>query len=542
MTTSLHVKEPSLADIKKTVDDFLDEVRFKLQWEEEYVPSPFALNFANFIKLTNGEQGESHPTPVVHLKMLDKLAGPKKRLANLCSRGLGKTTLMVEYLILYIAVFGKIEGFGKIDGMIYVSDSMENGVKSARKNIEYRYENSEFLKYWIPKAHFTDNYLEFENREGHRFGVKMFGAKTGLRGTKIFGKRPTLCVLDDLVSDDDSKSKVAMQAIKDTVYKGVDYALDPTKRKIVFNGTPFNKSDILYEAVESGSWEVNVWPICEKFPCTKDEFRGAWPERFSYEFVKEQYENSVKDGQLAAFMQELMLRITSEEDKVIKPEDIQWYDRDQLLKNRQRFNFYITTDFATSEKQGADYNVISVWALNNNGDWFWVDGIRERQTMDKTMDALFRLVTEYKPMNVGVEVTGQQGGFIPWIQQEMMNRNVWFTFATNGNSNQPGIRPLTSKMSRFNLVVPWFKQKKIFFPSQLRTSKIMQAFREELDMITPLEMKSKNDDCNDNISQLPLLGAWRPSEETPAMVQNSQQMWAMDEEEEIPSGYGSYVV
>ena len=542
MTTSLHVKEPSLADIKKTVDDFLDEVRFKLQWEEEYVPSPFALNFANFIKLTNGEQGESHPTPVVHLKMLDKLAGPKKRLANLCSRGLGKTTLMVEYLILYIAVFGKIEGFGKIDGMIYVSDSMENGVKSARKNIEYRYENSEFLKYWIPKAHFTDNYLEFENREGHRFGVKMFGAKTGLRGTKIFGKRPTLCVLDDLVSDDDSKSKVAMQAIKDTVYKGVDYALDPTKRKIVFNGTPFNKSDILYEAVESGSWEVNVWPICEKFPCTKDEFRGAWPERFSYEFVKEQYENSVKDGQLAAFMQELMLRITSEEDKVIKPEDIQWYDRDQLLKNRQRFNFYITTDFATSEKQGADYNVISVWALNNNGDWFWVDGIRERQTMDKTMDALFRLVTEYKPMNVGVEVTGQQGGFIPWIQQEMMNRNVWFTFATNGNSNQPGIRPLTSKMSRFNLVVPWFKQKKIFFPSQLRTSKIMQAFREELDMITPLEMKSKNDDCNDNISQLPLLGAWRPSEETPAMAQNDRQMWAFEEEEESPSGYGSYVV
>ena len=66
-----------------------------------------------------------------------------------------------------------------------------------------------------------------------------------------------------------------MEAIRDTVYRGVDYALDPTRKKIVFNGTPFNKSDILYEAVESGSWEVNVWPICERFPCTREEFRGA---------------------------------------------------------------------------------------------------------------------------------------------------------------------------------------------------------------------------------------------------------------------------
>ncbi|MFP3324942.1 hypothetical protein R0K05_17890, partial [Planococcus sp. SIMBA_160] len=130
-----------------------------------------------------------------------------------------------------------------------VSDSMDNGVKSARKNIELRYNNSEFLQEWIPNAVFTDNYIEFQNKEGHRLGIKMFGAKTGLRGTKIFGKRPVVCVLDDLVSDDDSKSKAAMQAIKDTVYKGVNHALDPTRRKVVFNGTPFNKDDILIEAV-----------------------------------------------------------------------------------------------------------------------------------------------------------------------------------------------------------------------------------------------------------------------------------------------------
>lgn len=186
--TVLHVKADAQSP-KKLVDDFLNEVNYAYLNEGTYQPSPFALKFITFIKMVNGEAGESHPSPAVHMAMLDKIPTKKTRLANLCSRGLGKTTVFAEYLVLFLAVFGEIEGFGKLDSMIYISDSMENGVKSARKNIEFRYNNSEFLKHWVPTARFTDNYLEFVNRDGMMFGVKMFGAKTGLRGTKIFGKR-----------------------------------------------------------------------------------------------------------------------------------------------------------------------------------------------------------------------------------------------------------------------------------------------------------------------------------------------------------------
>lgn len=72
-----------------------------------------------------------------------------------------------EYLTLYIALYGEIDGFGDVSGMIYISDSMENGVKSLRKNIEHRYNNSEFLRKYIPEAKFTDAYLEFTNADGH---------------------------------------------------------------------------------------------------------------------------------------------------------------------------------------------------------------------------------------------------------------------------------------------------------------------------------------------------------------------------------------
>ena len=422
---------------KQTLDQWLDEVDYAELNSSDYVPTDFALTFMNFIKLVNGAEGESHKTPPVHLKMLDKTIGDSDYIANLCFRGAAKTTLFMEYFVLYLAMFGYLPGLGKVEGMIYVSDSMDNGVKSARKNIEFRYNNSEFLQQWVPHATFTDNYIEFQNTEGHRLGCKMFGAKTGLRGTKIFGKRPVVAVLDDLVSDDDSKSKVSMTAIKDTVYKGVNHALDPTRRKVIFNGTPFNMDDILIEAVESGAWDVNVWPVCEKFPCDEADFVGAWEDRFSYQYIKDQYDMAVLTGKLSGFYQELMLRITSEEERLVQDTEIRWYSRTKLLENKESYNFYMTSDFATSAKQTADDNVISDWAYNSNGDWFWVDGICAKQTMDKTLDDLFVHAQRYKPQAVGVEVTGQQGAFIQWIQREMMTRNIWFNFASSEKSGAP---------------------------------------------------------------------------------------------------------
>lgn len=529
-----------MALIKQELDEWLDQVSYSYLNSPEYMPSAFALTFMNFIKLVNGVEGESHKTPPVHLAMLDKVTQPSSYIANLCFRGAAKTTLFMEYFCLFIGMFGELPGFGRVEGMIYVSDSMDNGVKSARKNIEFRYNNSEFLRYWIPKATFTDAYIEFENREGKKLGIKMFGAKTGLRGTKIFGKRPVIAVLDDLVSDDDSRSKTSMDAIKDTVYKGVNHALDPTRRKVIFNGTPFNKEDILIEAVESGAWDVNVWPVCERYPCEKEEFCGAWEDRFSFEFVKEQYELAVQNGKLNAFMGELMLRITSEEERLVQDAEIRWYDRINLLQNKGSFNFYITTDFATSAKQTADFSVISVWAYNAQGDWFWVDGACERRDMGKSIDDLFRLVQLYKPQQVGVEVSGQQGAFVTWLQREMLERNIWFNFASSEKSGTPGIRPIQDKLTRFNLVVPWFKMGKMYFPEQLKSSVIMGHFIGQLRLATQSGLKGK-DDCIDTISMLAYLTPWKPSESMPA-TPTELNMWDEDHADADHSGLSNYIV
>ena len=102
------------------------------------MPVDDALRFVNFIKAVNGGS-EENETPPVHLVMMERVFNEDRRCAIMCHRGLGKTTVFAEYLILYVAAFGVFPGFGKVQLMLYITDSIENGVKNLRLNVEYRY-------------------------------------------------------------------------------------------------------------------------------------------------------------------------------------------------------------------------------------------------------------------------------------------------------------------------------------------------------------------------------------------------------------------
>lgn len=522
----------------KTVEEYLNEISYEV--DPNYVPSDFALQFIIFIKLVEGGNPENK-SPVVHYYIIDNfVAEDDKDVINMCHRGIAKSTLK-EYLILYLAVFNILPSFGEVRYAIYVSDSIENGVKKMRNSLQYRRENSSFLMEALPKVRFTDMRWEFHNKEGKHFVVTGHGAQTGVRGTREKNRRPVLALLDDLISDTDARSTTVIAQVEDTVYKAVDYALHPQRRKIIWSGTPFNARDPLYKAVGSGAWRVNVYPVCEAFPCSRENFRGSWEERFSYDYVLKQYKKAVRMNNLSSFNQELMLRIMSEEDRLIQDSDIVWYERKFVMDNRGAYNFYITTDFATSEKSSSDFSVISVWALNSNGDWLWIDGICKKQLMDKNIVDLFRLAQMYNPQEVGVEVSGQQYGFISWIKTEMGTRNCYFNLASDGNSNKPGIRPTTDKMQRFNIVLPWFKSRKIWFPEELKNETCMLECMQELTLIAAGGFKSKHDDFIDTISMLGSLRSWRPSQSIKSSINDKNSViWDEDMKDES-SDYDSYI-
>ena len=516
------MSELERAPVAKSVESYLNNISYGN--DPSYTPTDFALKFINFIKLVNGGRGEEHTSPVMHYHMLDQIELGGVNIANMCARGTAKTTVLAEYLFLYLATFGELPDLGLVNLALYVSDSIENGVKNMRKNLEHRWENSEFLRKYVPFTKFTDIRWEFRNVEGHVFVVKGYGAKTGVRGAKEMGVRPQLAVLDDLISDEDARSQTVIASVEDTVYKAVNFALHPTNHKIIWSGTPFNARDPLYKAVESGAWAVNVYPICEEYPCSREDFRSCWGDRFTYEYVRDQYSTALKTGKIDSFNQELMLRIMSEEDRMVSDSEIMWYNRSNIMQNKGAYNFYITTDFATGDRESNDFSIISVWAYNNNGDWFWVDGIAAKQLMNKNWDDLFRLAQLYTPQKVGIEISGQQKGFISWCDEQMQVRNIYFTIAQEKHATDRGFRPSTNKMERFNVVLPLFKLHKIWFPLELRESAPMAEAMDELTLASRKGFKSKHDDFIDTISMLGSMEPWKPSQVSPR-GQVGDKMW-----------------
>jgi predicted phage terminase large subunit-like protein len=468
----------------------------------EYQPSVEALKFINFIKLCNVEENSNAP---MHMILADKVMSKHSRIAVEQFRGSSKSTIAGEYVALYAGTMGKLPNFGVVNFMVGVFDSAEGGAKNFIRNITSKIDSSEFLSQQLKVKRVTQNELELVNSAGHQLNIRTYGASTNIRGVRYNNMRPELVVIDDVVTNEASKSETMMNTIEDNIYKAIIPAVNPTKNKIIFIGTPHNQKDVLYKAIQSGTWNVSKFPVCKEFPCSRAEFEGMWEDRFDYDFVKQTYEMYKANGQENAFMQEFMLVIIDEGSRLVRDEDITWYKFSDMKKGLDNLNYVITTDLATTEKKSADWSVISVWGINNNNDRILVDMISKRQTTSKSINDIFNLVGKWKPMYVGLEKDGQQKAIIEHIKSEMINRNIFFNLARDKKSNSEGLGSGgKSKVARFNAVQPLFAQGKIWFPEDILKDEVGRLYS-EISTLTSEGFKSQHDDHADTVSQLGLM-------------------------------------
>lgn len=509
-----------------------------------YLPSEESLKLISFIRAAGIEDNANAE---IHYRLADKYFGADKQVLVESFRGSAKSTMM-EWFIIYAATLGKVPNFGKVDFIAFVGDAAENGVKNFFRNIAGKIDQSTFLQGLLKIKRKTDSEMELENSEGKMLCIKGYGMRTNIRGVRYNGARPDIVILDDVTTNDALTSETIQKTINDNFFKAIVPALHPTRYRIYVIGTPISQNDILYQLSNNPKWVVHKFPICEKFPCTKEEFIGNWSDRFPYEAVLDKYEMYKASGKTQDFAQEYMLELLDTDDLLVADEDIQWFDPTIIRENRNAYNFYISTDFATSTKKSADFSTIGVWAVSSNSDWLLVDGQCKRQTMQENIDDLFRFVKKWNPLSVGIESSGQQGGFISIMQEMMMKRNIWFTFAKKPGSKDVGIRPISDKTHRFVTgVQPKFKQNKVWFPkpelaaaSSPRLKELLDEMVHELGRFTLAGgVKAlAHDDAIDLLNQLSEMEIYTPSSEaemsSPEVTGDGliwESMWDDDDEE-----------
>jgi phage terminase large subunit-like protein len=315
--------------------------------------------------------------------------------------------------------------------------------------------------------------------------------------------------------------------IESTIESDVLNALHGGGSFAIIIGTPYNKKDPVYKRIESGAWAPVVFPVCKeiRLDMKENEFVGVWEDRHSYKNVMKRYRDAVKNNATRNFMQEMMLRITSEEDRVIKDSYLNWAKRRDILKNAQAYNWYITTDYTTSGKKGNDFSGAAVWAVSNNDDRILVDIVLKKMDMEEQYQTTFDLVNRYtrhgQYMEVGVEVDGQQKAHIYSLQKKMMTEGEYFTLACEKGKSEPGItsrKGKTSKHDRFKLAVPLFQTGKIWICEELKGTPDLEELLEELRFVTIEGFGSKHDDGCDLVSMMVNMDIRKPGKDREAYV------------------------
>ena len=579
---------------KITVDWLLDNVDLTFQG---YTPSIVAIEFFNFVRLTLGEEPENENS-LAHYFLVDVIFMQdtvrdylmirgidydkiKGRTAVLCCREFAKSTIIGSFVPLYMAWKGELPGFGKVNYGLYVGDSMRNNVKTTMNTIEQVYLESEWLQTQFESARFTDELVELvrlprtaseialyetamaagkkptqvPGRSKRKFAMRGVGAQTGTRGTRSGLQRPQFAIIDDVVpSEAEANSDTILDGIESTIESDVLNALHGAGSFAILIGTPYNKKDPVYSRVESKTWVPVVFPICERIheDMSPSEFRGVWENRHSYSKVMKRYLDAVNSNKTRSFMQELMLRITSEKDKAIPNDYLEFFSRDNILKNGAAYNWYITTDFTTTGGSGNDFSGMAVWAVSSNNDYLLVDLVLKKMDLALQYNELFRLVNKYKRFNgmieVGIEIDGQQKIHLFAIKELMNKKNEYFTIGKQKGGVREGILSKQSKggkEGRFSVMVPLFQAGKIQFARELNDTASMRELRNELDYVTydehgMLQFGSVHDDGLDLISQLAMMNIYAPSDVINPSYKEHDPMWYDDEPKQ--SILSSYIV
>ncbi len=394
----------------------------------------------------------------------------------------------------------------EVNYCLFLGDSEDNGVKQFVDAVYLKIINNPKIEALIKIEKKVKNELVVKIGE-RTFWLVGRGAKQSPRGTKRGPKkdiRPQLLIADDVTNEDDAKSELEREEIKTRFNRAFLPALEPGNKKVILIGTPQHEDDIILTKMRNKEWNRVKLPIAASWRANmvESEFIGAWEDRFPFSEVMATYKQYKEDGDASGFMQEYMLELMDESDRMFPDEGFVHFEYEDIKKNLHNMNYYISTDFNASATKTSDFGVILVIGVTNNNDWFIVDGIHSRELdSSQWIDTLFNFVRTYEPLEVGAEQIAFQSSMNLWIQKEMIRRNQYFNFVEMKDNKSK------KKISRIATLAPRHHLKKIHTPTD-HCKSLMDELIHEMKMTTRNECKARRDDvidCLSNFTQLNMI-------------------------------------
>lgn len=331
--------------------------------------------------------------------------------------------------------------------------------KPQMMNIRRQLENNKLLKddlgpFQEESTEWGSYSLVFSNLNAR---ITVASSEQSIRGLRHNETRPDLIIADDLEDLASVKTREGRQKMYQW-FTGEVIPIGDRNTKIVVVGNLLHEDSLLMR-LKRDLAENKIDGIFREYPLVDKRGNILWPGK--YPTQKDIEEEMRKVGNDIAFRREFLLEIVPDEEQVIRPDWIQYYNE---LPKRERDKFIeirIGIDLAISKSDSANYTAI-IPAIVASGDYnntiyILPDAINERLDFPETTDVCKRLNKYY--MHQGsiyplflIEDVGYQKAMIQHLHNE-------------GIFRVKGVRPgMQDKRSRLMMTSHMVKHGRVLFP------------------------------------------------------------------------------
>lgn len=413
------------------------------------------------------------------------LRNERKNFAIEAFRESAKSQYVCREFPLYCLVYPSYD----YNYLVFILATQSKASKKIREIAE-EYLNDPVLSANLVKVH-ENNSSAFDisvydlNNNIIRVRLEAYGKGSSVRGLSSRDMRPKLVICDDLQDIEDMKSDTVLENDWDWFLSDVKFLGQSTRIFMIGN----NLGDkCIIERIGRDAEMLGFTFV--RIPILNDDGEIVWDSKYTLEEIERERDAYTTLGKLDVWYRERMCLALSPESQIFKKEDFKYYDDGDLKK--KGLSVYVTVDLAISQKKSADYTVVMAVGVNADNHWFLLDVNFGRYDPAQTIDAIFDMVTKWKPVKVGIEKVAYQASVEFYVYREMPKRNIFFTVYA--------LKAEGKKAERIAALQPRFKAGTMWFP---KGKPWLVELEKELLSFTMEGSKGLHDDLVDALAYVP---------------------------------------
>lgn len=333
-----------------------------------------------------------------HLKMMrHQFLHPES--LQLVFRGAGKTTTCTIVKIVHLLLKDP-------NLRILIASKTTPHAVTILKGVKAHFEENPFLEkifgvYYDPKL--VEKWDEREISVLPRTSMSMEKSVYTIGvGSQAVGRHFDVIISDDLVDEENSRTKMMRDKHLHWYYNSLMPTLEPPDKKIPHRGehhilgTRYHYDDMYGHLSENELKEhTNI------IPALSDDGRSPWPEKFSPEFLAEKR----KRAGLIIFNAQYQCSTSAMKGSIFQYDDCQIIEPDKIPK---KLKIFIGIDLAITESESADQFAIVALGMDDNYNRYILDFYANQIRFGEQTKKIIEFYEKYKPIRACIETNAYQ--------------------------------------------------------------------------------------------------------------------------------------